>query len=482
MLVLNRRMVQVWRETEYGEVYLLNHAFRDDDEFFRRGFKQFYQEIRPDQLEWIEALDRSTSEEENGELLRRIGDHLVSKLTRYGYLAPPDEIERQPNSWNSQAGTHLHEFLRASKGRAHPERPPRILLLPTLQCFAKCAYCITDSPNRKNENDLDDDYWEAIAERVARELQPASVDLIGGEPLIRFEAVIRMARVFANHRTLIKLVTNGVLLKEREKLARLAVELRRTNHNVQISVDGHREVHERLRPGCGFDHIMMGVRNLQAEGIAFGFNVTVNTNNLHEIPSLIDYLADYAPRYIIIGPLQISPRDIELCRDILINGDQETWLREVLVEKKARHPGVFMKYDKPERVFDSGVTPLGAGAKTHECTAFQQEMSIGPAGNLISCLRGTGLKEFWGENMLQYDGDWRDLWKGSELAGKFRNIPLRGACNSCGFNQQCDQGCPLETYVLEGRTTGPAVFDRLGGYDPHCDHRVMLETSASIAS
>lgn len=61
--------------------------------------------------------------------------------------------------------------------------------------------------------------------------------------------------------------------------------------NVSVSVDGPREVHDRLRGFCGsFDQAMGALTNLNAVGIMIGANTQVNRENLEALDATYDEL------------------------------------------------------------------------------------------------------------------------------------------------------------------------------------------------
>jgi radical SAM protein with 4Fe4S-binding SPASM domain len=456
---LDENMVQIWEEHRYEKIFLLNHRWRTRDEVLKKGFKLFFQQVTREQLQALRELKYAKTENEYMDLEKLIGESLFRKLLKYDYLVKESTEKLNKQVWHSQAGEHLYKYLKSMYGIDYPERPSRVLLLPTMRCTGKCIFCITNSKPNNGHHEMDIDTWRDIAYRVCDELQPCSVDVVGGEPLIRYDIVLEIAKILSAKNTLIKIITNGLAFTNKERVNELYAILKNAKHNIQISLDGFKEAHNTIRPGVDFDKVIEAICNVSQAGLTFGINLTINKLNLNNIENLMSEIIQYGPSYILVGPLQVSPKDIELCKKIMINNEEEKQLREVIERIIENHPNIVIKYDKDEPVYEKESIGMGNRKRFHTCTGFIEEMSIGPEGNLISCLRGTAYEELWGPNIVRNSSNYADHWLSSDLAELFRTIPISGKCAVCEYNQQCNQGCPLETYVLEG------LF---GGFDPHC--------------
>jgi MoaA/NifB/PqqE/SkfB family radical SAM enzyme len=147
----------------------------------------------------------------------------------------------------------------------------------TKRCNARCDFC---------------DYWqeEPPAELadyvpVVRKLNPLSVSLTGGEPLLRKDlaSVIRSLR--RSFRFLhISLITNGALLTPKRGLELWEAGL----DEFSISLDYLDERHDRDRgiPGLS-GHILGLVPQLKRHEIDLCFNVVIKRGNYREIPDIV---------------------------------------------------------------------------------------------------------------------------------------------------------------------------------------------------
>lgn len=463
MYFLDNNMVQVWREKRSDIILLLNHTWRDKEEVVKKGFKLFFMRVNEEQLSLLQSLHDKMDENEYQEVVQKIGNGLFQRLINNNFLTEKQTIEANKKVWHSQAGEYLPAFLKAMYGIDYPERPSRVLLLPTLRCSGKCIFCITNSKPEMDMKELGVEEWEAITERVCKELHPCSVDIVGGEPMVKKEVSYAIAKTLVKHNILAKLITNGVILANEDNVKELHSIFANAKHNIQISLDGDEETHNYIRPGVRYDKVIKAIENISAYGLTFGINLTINKLNLPKVEEVVKKVAAYKPAYILFGPLQVSPKDVELCNKIMITESEEQELRQLVEKLKLQYTDIVMKYDKEEPVYNKETIALGNSKKEHRCTGYIEEMTILPNGRIVSCLRGTAYEEFYGESTVEYEGSLAELWEHSEQAYKFRHIPVRGKCVKCKYNQQCNLGCPLETYVLDGV---------LGGYDPHCQFEI----------
>ena len=458
MKILNSRFVQVWDDTRLEKVVLVNHMWREDDEIHKNGFRLYFQEILKSELLILTALERSKNEEENTKLLNQLDNRLLRRLINYKYVVDSHDKLLQSNIWFSQAGQYLYSYFRSRYKLLYPERPSRVLLLPTMRCNGNCVFCITNSKIQNSVLEFTDDSWKKITHRVVNELNPCNIDIVGGEPLLRKEAVFSIIEELENTNIVLKLITNGENL-DFYTVKRLASHLKKMNHNVQVSLDGDETITKKIRPGISYSKLIDGIKFLSEEKINYGVNVTITKLNINEIDRLVEFIDQYKPIYVTFGPLQVSSKAPQYCQEIMISNQEEKEFRLTVKRLKVQYPHIIFNYDKKEYPYDLGEKPLGNKKKLHTCTGFLEEMTIYSDGHILPCLRATTYKEFFGPNILESEQSLQDIWLNSDIAKKYRTTLLAEPCSFCGFNQQCNQGCPLETYQIEG------VF---GGFDPHC--------------
>lgn len=172
----------------------------------------------------------------------------------------------------------------------------------TRNCNFKCIYCYQGSKTKIKESFLSQSNWNKLFHFIQKRLDKHNfkgivVALFGGEPLLNYSVLLQAVK---DLRSLgqtgvsveIDLITNGSLLT-RDK----SQELSHYINNVQITIDGPREIHDARRFYCSgrgsFDDILENLKN--ATEFFKGRIVlrsNIDENNAPYIPKLLKYLKD----------------------------------------------------------------------------------------------------------------------------------------------------------------------------------------------
>ncbi len=389
---------------------------------------------------------------------------LFEKLVKYEFIQNNQKTSFKAIDY-SIAGDNLAPYIRLQYGIKQLLSPTKVQFLLTCRCFGDCTFCLTNSSITSNLQELTDVQWEELTNRFYQEMHPCQLDLIGGEPLLRFEAVLKICKTASKYNTMVRIITNGVVLADYEKCLKLSTVLKDMRHYIQLSVDGNESVHNEIRKGAKLKDILTAAKNLHLAGLTWGLNVTVMKKNKDQLNEILDLFGLYKPIHFEIGPLQTSTKDAKFCEEMMLTEQQEEEVHKTVLFLSKKNPDIDFVYNKRVPIYKSNIKPKGASRLIQDsCSAFYKLMSILPDGRLIPCLRGCVHPEFYGENV--YDSDSiLTLWRNSRLKRLFNDIPLSNRCVSCDFNTQCNQGCPLETYVQTRD---------LGGYNPNCEYEVPI--------
>ncbi len=145
----------------------------------------------------------------------------------------------------------------------YPSVPPYLIYFVTHRCNARCSFCF----NRENQEsaiaaaELDSDELGKIAQRFRGVIQ---VTVTGGEPFLRDDLHgVAGAFVKAGAQSL-TVAGNGLLTEKTiDTVQRILVDHPRLLFDVDLSVDGPPEVHDRMRGVPGAYHkVMETVRGL----------------------------------------------------------------------------------------------------------------------------------------------------------------------------------------------------------------------------
>lgn len=184
----------------------------------------------------------------------------------------------------------------APDSRSRRFEPTTVSLFLTGACNLACRYCHASA----NEHPIDLDMAAAkaavnlICDNATR-LKRRLVRVVlhgGGEPTLvwrSFQEIVLHARQVAAERGLqarISVGTNGVMPEGH------AEWIARNLDGATLSLDGAREIHDRLRPttkgGPSFDQVIATARIFDKAAFDYGVRVTVTSDWVEELPAAID--------------------------------------------------------------------------------------------------------------------------------------------------------------------------------------------------
>ena len=162
-------------------------------------------------------------------------------------------------------------------------RRPIVVWHLTRRCNLACEHCYAEAGPGPYPDELNTAEARALMDDLAGYKVPA-VLFSGGEPLMRPD-VFELAEHAGARGLRIVLSTNGTLIT-RDLAARLKAA--RFSY-IGVSLDGLREVHDRMRRKSGaFDLAMRGMENCQAAGLKVGLRVTLTPANFAQAPQILD--------------------------------------------------------------------------------------------------------------------------------------------------------------------------------------------------
>lgn len=211
----------------------------------------------------------------------------------------------------AQAAAHaalVDRGLDALQLRRAPGRPTQVHLSVTDRCFLPCKHCDI----WKNEDaDLPTAVWMDVLDRLAEWVGPASVNFVGGEPLLRRDLEDLMARATALGNT-VSFNTNTWLLKPHrvQRLADAGVSI------AYISMDGAREAtvdHSRGRKGSWRKNLAAMDLLDRVPNPRVVVASILHGGNAEEVPELLQLVKDRGyqlvvqPLYQTFGRVEYDP-------------------------------------------------------------------------------------------------------------------------------------------------------------------------------
>jgi len=278
------------------------------------------------------------------------------------------------------------------------------------------------------------------------------VDFFGGEPLMNWEVV---KQIVAYARSIEKdagknfrftLTTNGMLIDDD------VIEFaNREMHNVVLSLDGRREVHDRFRKdyaGRGsWDVIVPKFRKLvEARG---GKNYYIRGTFTHANPDFLEdikVMLDLGFTELSMEPVVCAPDDPMALteEDFPIVCEQYEKLAELMLERRREgRPFTFYHY-----MIDLEDGPC-IYKRISGCGAGTEYMAVTPWGDLFPC------HQFVGEEAFRLG----DLWTGvtnHERQCDFANcnVYAREECKDCWARLYCAGGCAANAFHATGSVRG----------------------------
>ena len=274
------------------------------------------------------------------------------------------------------------------------------------------------------------------------------VDFFGGEPLMNFNVVkqtVEYARSIEkqyNKNFRFTITTNGLLLTD-DKIEFINREM----SNVVLSIDGRKEVNDRLRvrtdgSGC-YDRIVpqyqklvasRGDKDYYARGTFTKYNLDFSKDVLH--------MADLGFEQLSIEPVVSDPLlDYSIKEeDLPIVFKEYEHLADILIQRKREGRGVnFFHF-----MIDLNQGPC-AIKRLRGCGCGNEYVAVTPEGDIFPC--------------HQFVGD--DAWKmGNVLDNSFSidmketfaaaNVYKKESCKDCWAKFYCSGGCNANSWQYEG--------------------------------
>ena len=323
-------------------------------------------------------------------------------------------------------------------------------------CNLNCSYCFASQGNFHGERAvMTAETARAALDFLVRESGShynLDVDFFGGEPLMNWDVVketVRYGRQLEkehNKNIRFTLTTNGVGLND--EIIEFA---NREMHNVVLSLDGRKEVHDRFRRTINdqgsYDLIVPKFQKLVedrcgAEYYMRGTYTHLNTDFTEDIKHMADLGFDQLSMEPVVtdpsDPLALTEEDLPMLFD-----QYEKLAVWMLEREKEGRPVTFYHY----------MLDLEGGPCIYKrlagCGAGTEYYALTPWGDLYPC------HQFVGEDDFRMG----DIWKGIEartLQDEFgrNNIYAHEECADCWAKLYCSGGCAANAYHGTGSISG----------------------------
>lgn len=282
------------------------------------------------------------------------------------------------------------------------------------------------------------------------------VDFFGGEPLMDWKVVkqlvayARSKEEECNKHFRFTLTTNGMLLND-EVIDFLNKEM----HNVVLSLDGRKEVHDHLRKtitGKGsYDYIVPKFQNfVKKRGDKEYYVRGTFTHNNVDFTNDIFHMADLGFDRLSMEPVICDPKEpYALKEEDLpeIYNQYEILAKEILKREEEGRGFIFYHY----------MLDLSEGPCIHKrisgCGSGTEYLAVTPWGELYPC------HQFVGDEAYSMGNIWDGI-KTPELQDQFKetNCYSKPECKDCWAKLYCSGGCPANSLHATGSLNGNFEF------------------------
>lgn len=275
------------------------------------------------------------------------------------------------------------------------------------------------------------------------------VDFFGGEPLMNWEVVKRLVAYGRSleepyHKKFrFTLTTNGILLDDE-----VMDFVNREMANVVLSIDGRKEINDRMRPSRGgkgsYDIIVPKFQKLAESRNQTNYYVrgTFTRHNL-DFAEDVRHLADLGFQQISVEPVVADEKEEYALRpeDVPALLAEYDRLAKELLQRQREGKGVnFFHF-----MIDLQGGPCVA-KRLSGCGSGTEYLAVTPWGDLYPCHQFVGQEEFLMGNVNEgiLRPDIRDRFKAC-------SVYTREKCLDCFARFYCSGGCAANSYHFHGR-------------------------------
>ena len=332
----------------------------------------------------------------------------------------------------------------------------------TLACDLKCHHCGSRAGKRRPQELTTEECFDLI--RQLRRMGTREVTLIGGEAYLRRDW-LRIIREIRDQGMDCSMQSGGLHLTENRIKAAVDAGLQ----SLGISIDGLREVHDRLRGVKGsFDAAFKALKAVKKFGITSSVNTQITSLVVPQLRQLLNrFIAAGATGWqiqltVAMGraadhpELLLQPSELLELMPLLAELYQEGADRGLLL-LPGNNIGYFGPYESLWR---------GSGDDRvywTSCNAGQNTIGIEADGTIKGC-PSLPTSPYAGGNIR--DLSFKEIWSDTDALNINRgrtSAELWGFCRSCYYADVCKAGCTWTTHVLFGRA----------GNNPYCHHRAL---------
>lgn len=326
-----------------------------------------------------------------------------------------------------------------------------VCLLVAHDCNLRCKYCFADTGDFGAQRQLmSNEVGEAAVEYIinhSANRQHCEIDFFGGEPLVNMPVVkhitnyVRKREKEVNKIFKLTMTTNGVLLNDST-----IKFLNDNNINVVISLDGRKEIHDRMRPDMGgngtYDRSVANFKKLvkSRNNENYYMRGTYTKYNLDFTKDVIS-MYDEGFDILSIEPVIAKDADYAITKADLprVFKEYDKLVDTYLQYKKDGHGFFFFHFN-----IDLNNGPCVA-KRLSGCGAGHEYFAVAANGDMYPCHQFVGREKYLLGNIFTGVTN-------NDIPQQFRNCHVlnKEKCRTCWARYFCSGGCHANADLFNG--------------------------------
>jgi uncharacterized protein len=211
-------------------------------------------------------------------------EKMLKELRRGGFLCEDD--------FDEYGVLKIRRYM-----QQYPNQALGLTIAPTLDCNLACRYCYEDPDKKIMDETVRKGLVDYVSNYIEGGIKRLNIGWYGGEPLLCLNVIEHLSNELMTlcRKKRVKytatIITNGTLLtlETVKKLKKWKVR------NIQVTIDGYREIHDERRPfkaassGSSFDRIMANLRTIAGK-IPLALRINLDDTNKNQALEFIRQL------------------------------------------------------------------------------------------------------------------------------------------------------------------------------------------------
>jgi radical SAM protein with 4Fe4S-binding SPASM domain len=308
----------------------------------------------------------------------------------------------------------------------------------TQKCNLACPQCYKNSGGR-DENELTKKEIFSLINQ-ASDAGIFNLFISGGEPTCREDLFEIIDYAYKKNIRCI-LTTNGVYGKDILDKIIASRPL-----YVQISLDGPKDVHDKIRGEGNFERSINSIRYLSSKGIKVNITNHLCGPNKDFVEDLVKVASDLkvSVKFSLMRPIGRNKLDVV---DVLKGKEVYKVVKNIIFLKK-KYPLTRISSDFDKTLLDEPVQCF-SGIEFVNCMAGEKTITIDSIGRVFPCSFLTPFMELYSGNLREKK--LMGIWRQSKVLKEFRARKVSKECQSCSkYKKSCLAGCPAVSLASKG--------------------------------